>query len=92
MSKSRQARDMKDTPGLFVHLFLNPELHKILIGIHADASVRHLSRHLGFFNNLLLAKLQEIFNLNLKYRVLNSAVMCTDDFSVMVSVTNKFKR
>ena len=47
---------------------------------------------LDFFNNLFLAKLQEIFNLNLKYRVLNSAVMCTDDFSVMVSVTNKFKR
>ena len=65
MSKARQARDTKDTPRLFVHLFPNPELHRILIGIHADASVRHLDRHLGFFNNLFLAKLQEIFNLNL---------------------------
>ena len=81
-STSRQARDMKDTPILFVHgLFPNPELQKILIGDQADASVRHLGRHIGFFNKLFLAKLQKSFDQNLKYCIFNNSVMCLFSFS-----------
>ena len=52
-SKAKQARDVKDTP-TFPY---NPVLQKILIGVHGDASVRHLDRHPGFLKILFsLAK------------------------------------
>ena len=47
---------------------------------------------LDFSTILFLAKLQETFDWNLKYCVLNNSVICVNNSLVMFFVTSRYKR